>query len=410
MGLFVFILGQLAFKLFFIGMLIGIELFTSVIAFILPRDRIVETLRRLKPGSPAAAMISKVVQRLRKASVILCATTVAVLLMVNLFYTENVMRWFLSAISSRTEINIRYQALDGNLLTGRFNFKGISIDRSRNNISEFSFECGNAIIDVNISALLLGKVKFDEVAIANLRGKYSHMADFREHPARKGFEITTLKIDDAIVSVEVKSTARRALNTTLIIEELHSTRLRSQWALYDLLFGTCAKGAIDDGTFAIRTAVGNAEWTANNLPIGVVFSQMLHPLNLIEDGRLSVHVISNWTRERYPVIEMKCELVLSELSPLSVKSIMDIKPGMTAPRFLNDNRGSFPIAFQIAVDQRSFEFACSAEAAGIWKAFSAKIIGALGIANKSDAAILEKALEATGNAFQEFKSRAKKNP
>jgi hypothetical protein len=303
-------------------------------------------------------------RRTRKVALvtgIMLALTLAVLLIANTFFFAAIIRWSVRGLPQRHGVTIDFDGAEGNLLTGRVRLRGVSIARPRHPISQFDLTIGDVSVDIAILRLLRGSLEFEHAEAHEVRGAYERVGRDAELLPRRGFASPRLFIEDVRITVHDAIDPNRVAALELAIDSLEAQPFRSQWAAFDVLFRSNARGTIDGHAFRIATreiADGRVtSWEADDVPVHLAAAFLGGPFAWLTDGRMDVRVIDRWAlHEESLDIDMDWQLLLQDVAATAPADLPAPVQALSEPavRFLNEHPGDVPLQFTLTINREEF--------------------------------------------------------
>ncbi len=369
---------------------------------------------------------------------------VIVLSVINVWFLDDVARYLLRQQQQRTAIIITAEHISGNLFTGRFRADGVAVQRRDHPAGLIDLTIANVETHIAVWRVLGNPREIESLSVTQVRGRFERgVAETRpEHKprtigirrveitvaqdgvsidtgkrrARRTFRINALEVRDVDI-VYADHTRTTPLKVPVTLTVLTAKPLRSDWAVFDVLFRSNAVGSIAGSPFTIATSGDDrgreTRWHVDALPVAVLAGQIGGPFTLLSEGTADVHVVDRWQRsDDDRLIVMDWSLVLHDVQavlPESPSPLMKVLGG-PAVAFINGQSASIPLAFQVAIDEQRFHGAASAEAAGLWQVIADSAVTTLG----EKLGIAPEALRAAGatvlDAAKEVLNRWRQKP
>ncbi|HEX3132085.1 MAG TPA: hypothetical protein VHX44_00715 [Planctomycetota bacterium] len=371
---------------------------------------------------------------------------VAILVVINHWFLDDLARWLLAKEQARTGIAITAKAIEGNLFTGHFQASGITVRRTDHPAGLIDLTVRKLEGVVAIWRVFADPVVVDFVTVDGVRGRYERGVPgqtpikkplriagvtLEQHDARtsltldqgrhaqRQFVITSLTVTDLDVAY-ADHTRKRPLALPVTIARLTANPLRSQWAVFDVLFRANATGTIAGRPLTISTSGDDlgrdTQWTVDGLPIEVLADQIGGPFALLSAGTADIHVTDHWRRsDDERVIVMDWQVVLTHVTaevPETTSKLMSLL-AEPAVAFINAKGERVPLSFRVEIDEDRFDGAASAEAAGLWQVVSDSAAATLGkmLGIKTDAVkeVGGTVLDAAKEALEKWRKKKKKD-
>ncbi len=320
-------------------------------------------------------------------------TTAAVLLalvVINLWFIDDLARWLLDKQRERSGIAITAKTIEGNLFTGRFQATGITVRRIDHPAGLIDLTARRLEAQISVWQVFADPLEVQSLTVDGIRGRFERGVP-GQTPAKKKkkdaspagerkqkhpFVINSLAITDVEVAY-ADYTRKRLLALPVVIQHLTADPLRSQWAVFDVLFRANATGTIAGRPFHITTTGDDlgreTAWHVDGLPVEILADQIGGPFALLSGGTCDVHVVDRWRMSQDErVIVMDWSMVLNQVKaevPEGLSTVMALlaKPAVA---FINAKGDRVPLSFRVEIDENRFDGAASAEAAGLWEVVS----------------------------------------
>ena len=331
--------------------------------------------RRVPPaGSPMPKRQSPRWARwLMIASLGMLGLVVAAVLVIDIWFADDLLRWALAGQERRSGVHVESEKIAASLLRGRYELSGVRATRHDHPAGEIDLSARTVSVSVPFWSAWKRTVPIRSVRIDGLRGSY-HLGrsegknasqaddeqgyrsspDLERKPPRK-FSIESLEVAD--VEVEVTDyTRRRPIALPITIGRMTSSPLRSNWALFDILFRSNADGTLMGRPFRITTGGDEngreTKWSISDLPVEALSAMIGGPFSLITEGRCDVRVTDRWQLTGDGLIEMDWKIVLHDLR-------CEVPPNLCGTRralanavvaMLNANPIEVPLGFTLGID------------------------------------------------------------
>jgi hypothetical protein len=379
-----------------IFLIIGELVFTILAPFV---AMVVETIGAtisalialLSGRSPEQFFSSRIARLIALILAALAGLAATVVLVVNLFFFEDSVRFVLGKVESRTAIVTNCGEIEGSLFLGRVTLLDCSIRRPSHPSSSFELVVAEVDVDLRITSML-GTATLDTARVVGpsgwVRADRSQAADEsgddRERPRRE-FEVKNLLVSDASVNLSGSNPDGNRFEVPVEIDRLEVEPLRSRNALFDLLFRSNAAGTLDGAPFQLSSSVipdgRRTEWRANKVPIASFGSMTGGLLSWFSSGFVDVYVDDDWQRSDTTTINMDWRLRFSGIEVTPPPGTGTVTRFVTVPltRYVNSFDGEFPLEFAMVLNENQFEYQSSLAAAGVWSAVGEAADNALSV-------------------------------
>ncbi|MCY2990115.1 MAG: hypothetical protein NTY19_19915 [Planctomycetota bacterium] len=310
--------------------------------------------------------------------VLLIALTVA-----NWLFFDDLVRWQLARAGRKTGITVVFDSASGSLWTGVMELHEVKVNRTTNEASHFDLSVRKLSVDLAMLDLLFLKPVFEQVEVQGLRGTYDRVGLPEKLPAHRPFRLGRLEVRDAVIRVS-DHTRPRNVQAQLQVDSLVAEPLRSDWAVFDLLFRCNAAGRIDGRDFSISTREiptgRETRWRGDGLPVQLLAAHVGGPLEWIKSGDLDVTVTDRWQLGEQTRIDMHWKLVLQDIQAEVPGDASRTTRAVAKPAvaFLNKHALRLPLEFEVAIDRERFRFAASPQAAGLGRTVGDALAAELG--------------------------------
>jgi len=336
---------------------------------------------------------------------------VTALVVTNVWFLDDVGRYLLRQQQQRTGIVITAEQISGNLFTGRFRAEGIAVQRLNHPAGLIDLTIARVDTQIAVWRVLANPRVVESLTVSQMHGRFERGIAGIEPPQksssfggveitvgdgaitidrndkqrkRRSFRIDALSVRDLDITY-VDHLRQPALVVPITLATLTVAPLRSQWAVFDVLFRSNAIGTVAGRPLTIATSgdeLGReTQWHIDALPVAVLAAQIGGPCALLTAGTADVHVVDRWRRsdaERFIVMDWSVVLHDVRAALPEAPSPLLALLGGPAVRFINEQSGSIPLSFQVVIDENRFEGAASAEAAGLWQGVADSLAATLG--------------------------------
>lgn len=312
-------------------------------------------------------------------------TVLSAMVLINLWFIDDLARWQLVKLRERNGIAITAETIEGNLFTGRFQASGVSVKRTDHPAGLIELSARRVEADVSVWRVFRTPLEVRSLSVDGVHGRFERgvpgqapvkkkkQQEAKEPKQKRPFVITSLAITNLDVAY-ADHTRKRPLALPVVIQHLTAEPLRSQWAVFDVLFRANATGTIAGRPFHLSTSGDDlgreTKWHVNGLPVEILAQQIGGPFTLLTGGTCDVDVTDRWRMSGDDrVIVMDWSVVLKEVQaevPEDTSPLMALlaKPAVA---FINAKAERVPLSFRVELDEERFDGAASAEAAGLWE-------------------------------------------
>jgi hypothetical protein len=137
--------------------------------------------------------------------------------------------------------------------------------------------------------------------------------------------------------------------------------LRSNWALFDILFRSNADGSLLGRPFKIASSGDDAgrvtAWSVSDLPVEALDAMIGGPFSLITQGRCDVQVTDRWRLGVDDVIEMDWKIILHDVHGEVPAELTGTRRtlAIAVVAMLNASPEQVPLGFTLHIDRNRFE-------------------------------------------------------
>jgi hypothetical protein len=315
-------------------------------------------------------------------------------IIVNQWFLNDLARALLNRQQQRTGIAITAQRIEGNLFSGRFTASGITVKRE-----------GEALIDLNVRQMevvipflraFTNPIALSEVTLDGVTGRYERgvgtqpgmapavpwlnlkpkRSGFSFQPgfnSKRDFSINVFTITNLNIAY-ADHTRALPLAAVVTLDHLNIPALRSRWAVFDLLFRSQATGSIAGRPFQITTSGDglkrSTQWKIEEMPVGLLASQISGPFLMLHEGACNVLVDCHWRESKGErLVDMDWYIDLKGVTTALPDFVDSTYAELFAPAmaYIKAKAGTLPLRFTLELEEKRFDGALSAEAAGTWK-------------------------------------------
>jgi hypothetical protein len=173
--------------------------------------------------------------------------------------------------------------------------------------------------------------------------------------------VQQLAIEDAQLTWHDVTQPNRPIHLDIEVDSLETAPFRSQWAAFDVLFRTSARGRIAGGPFQISTREvpdgRETRWNAQSLPVSIASAYLGGPFSWITEGMLDVDVVDRWSiPEEQLDIEMDWKLVLKDIQADVPDDAAGPVKAVAVPvvNYLNEHPREVPLEFSVTINRGEF--------------------------------------------------------
>jgi hypothetical protein len=348
--------------------------------------------------------------------------TVSGLILVNTLFFEPTIRQVVGFVAKRTGTELEFKTVSGNLFTGRFAFENVSARRVSDSKASFDLKVASLSGEIDLRTLLLGPISFERLSVDTVSGTFraqekrgsgdNALDDGRERTKRR-FRIEDLTLRDVNVALSKGDGAPVALS----LKSVTSTPLRSNFAVFDLLFRSNVAGQIDghDLVISVRNTDGGriTQWRMPDLPIASVSRFVTKPpIGWLHEGTLNISVDDRWVLARQAEIDMDWEIRMrgARAEPRKGASMLERTFALPIIAYINSKDGNIDLRFKLVMNESQFEDVLSPDAGILWNTLVRSMSKAITTGTGTKAEDVERDVDAGLKGFRGFLDKIRKPP
>jgi len=309
--------------------------------------------------------------------------TLLTLFVLNFFLFESTTHFILEKIKSRTKIAVTFSSATGNIFTGNFELKGVSLHRKNHPKCDFDLKADILNLDLSISSLIYYKTVIDSLYIKGLKGNLTRNGRAKNVKPRKSYTIRDFRLEDIDIYF-LDTTKSPSISANFKVNYLKSALIRSYLFVFDILFHSNIKGSLNGIPFSFETkkiAEGReTKWCAKNVPLNLIGAYAGGYFKYISDGNIDFNVFNHWRIGKQMKIEMDWNLVLRNLKvefpKTSFNKLNEISDYLS--NYINNSQKELTLNLGLQISENSFKGSASIETIDIWmkfgKVFSKEIL------------------------------------
>ena len=327
---------------------------------------------------------------------------IAALAIIQWFFFEPAVEWFAKRVGISTGHRISWDAIDGNLFLGKFEFRGVQVTTIGSEVADslrLETKADHFSFDIDMTSLL-----FEYVSIENLtvRGAAATIGLPAQHEPKRYHEKRKFRlIDTDIRDVHLIWNQPDRSVIDLQVETFRSPMLKSDTAVFDGLFRSNLSATLNGGFLSIKTSENSngmgqtTEWHMEEIPVALVSDLIGGPFRLLRSGSLECLVYDEWEIGGVPEIDMDWQFILHDVRAEVPFTLQTARPvAQSFVDYVNQaaEDGSVEIQFDLLMNRDRFTGQSSLHAAGLWQAVSR--------------AFFKHLAEQTGNDPSDYEERA----
>lgn len=286
--------------------------------------------------------------------------------LINQIFFNQGINWALARVQQHSGTVINYKSVTGDIFAGRIEFSGLSARRGENKTADFEFKAHSVIVDLAFPGIPFMPAHLEQVLISGASGVQRRAQTAHGNsPRKKAFHIDHLHMENVSFQILDQTSPNDALSTEIALTTLDSKPLRSDLALFDILFHSEASGWINDQTFIIesqRGALARSHWYTEPLDLRTARLLIGPPFDQFDEGTVSIAVKARQqTQNKGNAIETQWQINLHGLQGASAPNPAPVQA----------------ITFDLLMTEKEFVGADSLYATGMPQAVSAQCVKTL---------------------------------
>ncbi len=324
---------------------------------------------------------------------------------VNTFLFEPTARFLISKIEDKTNIEISFSSVDGNVFSGELALAGLNAQRQGHEKLDFDISAQKVRLNIDIFSLLSNPIAIEALAVDGVRGNITDKikqkdvnsqgkfevaigrfkfgvkdndnnqtetdAPLKKLKAKKAFVIKDLAVND--IEIGVYKNDKEPL--VLALNKIHSAPFRSEYAVFDTFFRSNIEGSLNSHKIIISTEeVGdgrNTKWHLDDFPVSLIKSYVHKaPFSWLESGSIDVLVEDKWQYGENAEIEMDWSLQLKGVGAKAPEDASVVSKAIALPivNYINNRDDDVDFRFALVMNEKQFESTSSLDASGLWDA------------------------------------------
>lgn len=277
---------------------------------------------------------------------------------VNAFFFESLLRYSIRNTESRTKISVDFDKASGSLWTGKVKLDNIAVRRLKHPTSQFDLKGKTVELDLSVIKMLRWSFVFESVNISGFEGTWEQVGKSVQLKPRRNFRIERLTMD-AVQFEFIDRTQEKPFQATLVIDSMESTPLRSNMAMFDLMFRSRAKGTVNKLPFVVDSEKGKHYFRMEQVPIRL-FSPYIGVLDWFETGNVDILIEDAFegkdVKIQWSLVFHDFHVKAPEGTSLKVKAAMLPLTGL-----MNRKSERLPLEFELLMKENDFRFKSSTE-------------------------------------------------
>jgi hypothetical protein len=315
------------------------------------------------------------------------AIAIVPVIVANLFFFEPIARWATDRIAARTNMEIAYDTIEGNIFSGRLSISGLTVVKPAVSGPGLDLAVRTAAVDVNIWKIFAREKHIEELLVNGVTGRVAASDDGAPNvelvgpkKQKRAFAVSNLEISD--VTVDVVPVDRPPVS--LRISKATSPHFRSRHAAFDLFFRSNLDALVDGVPLTVETVAlsdrsRSTIWRLQKAPvepIGALVGRA--PATWFQDGELSVEVDDFWDLDDL-TIDMDWRLYLdnAQIAAPEGAGLRERALAGALNKAVKLRPDGVELAFQLYLDKDTFEATGSRDLTALWNAMLPGIQAAL---------------------------------
>lgn len=352
---------------------------TTLLLFSRQRKKAEPTKTSPSDKASAIRLPPLLARRIRQVSLASLALILVLFLAVNFVFFDPATRWLMARVGQRTQTELSFASVSGNLFTGQFVFEDMTASRHSDVKSSFNLNAKRVDADIDLSTLIFRPIVLESLAVETVRGNMSQPDKRKESKAardlrikaRRIFNVTQLQLSD--VDIALSKADNPPIQVTL--DTVESAPFRSNYAVFDVLFRSNVAGRIDGHDLSISTeqipSGRVTSWRIPTLPVDTVSRFVTKPpIGWLQNGTINVKVDDRWQLDGKANITMDWDMQMRGVRVEASKEAGLIEKTIALPlaSYINARNGDVDLRFKLIMNEGRFENMTSLDASGIWDA------------------------------------------
>jgi hypothetical protein len=373
-----------------IGILLHL-LFGNAFSLRRPSRETRERKTKIDPIDRMAAA-SKPRSRLRHLLLVPLAALTVALLAINFAFFEATTRWAVEKFAGKAGFAVRFEHVEGNLFTGRFEFRNLTVLREPSERAGFDLEVAQVALDVNLLSVIFRPISLERLEIASVSGQVTKPAPpvNRDSVSQSGLEkikpkrrfvVETLEIHDARLNI----LGQDGTDSNIEIVNAMSRPFRSDLAVFDFFFRSTVDARVDGHPINISSEIVRAgrrtSWDIKDFPVSSVAGLVPRaPIDWLDGGTISAIVRDEWSMGSEDTeIDMDWNVTMRGVHvnvPTDAGPVEKLAASALG-KVVNGRSDDVSFEFTTVFDEGNFSNTVSLDAAGLWRALVSGIAKAI---------------------------------
>jgi hypothetical protein len=277
----------------------------------------------------------------------------------NTFYFEPLLRFSLRNVKNRFNVSITFDKAEGSFWTGKIQLQNVSVLRKNCQTSDFDLKGNNVEIDLSMVNLLYWSFVFESVNVSGFKGTWEQIGKSDKLKPRKSFRIDRLSMEDIQIDFTDRTLEKEPFKIAIKLDNIESVPLRSDWAMFDVLFRSRGHGSVNDIPFKIDSGKGKYFWQMDNVPVNL-FAYYIDALHWFDEGKIDLVIENKFDKNE---VSMHWSLIFHDFHA-AVPKDADMKVRFLAlplVAFFNLKSKHLPLEFELQIKENDFQFQTTTE-------------------------------------------------
>lgn len=339
------------------------------------------------------------------------------LIVVNFFFFSQTIEWAVGQVSQKTQTQISFNKVGGNLFYGQFYFNGLSVKKDIEGKTRFDLEIDTVDVDLKVLSLLSSPITIEKLNVVGVDGDIKpDRVNKNQKPSQGDTKAATIKakkefvISDLSISrvdIDLQLSDQKPLQ--VVIEAIESAPFRSNYAIFDTFFRANISGSVDGHKVSIRSREEGqgriTRWDLDRFPINIVGEYTdKSPLNWLKEGTVDIQVEDRWEYSDKAEIDMDWSIRFQDVVVEYPDDTSIFKRSLSSPfvNYMNSKGGDMDLNFTLAMNESQFESSSSLDAAGLWDAVIDQMVQKLSDGAEEKKEAIKSGVEEKIKGFKNF--------
>ncbi len=341
---------------------------------------------------------------------------VLVLVTINTALLTPTMNWVFTKIEHKTNIEVSFESVHGNIFIGALEFQGLRAIRQSDVKSDIDVKTRHIALNVNILSLITKPIVIEKLALKDVEGtwlsKDQSSVSEGEGDQQKPNKIkpkTEFVIEDlSIQNINFVLNKADKPPLTLTLDHIESAPFRSKYAIFDTFFRSNIEGSINSHKITVASREEGegrvTKWHLDHFPVEIINQYVQKaPISWFKSGVIDVRVEDQWEYGENARIDMDWNLKFKDVVVQAPQDASLVKKALAAPivKYLN-NKQDADIGFGLIMNENEFESTASLDAAGLWSAAIDSLSKKLALATGEKKEAIKEGFQNKVDGFKNF--------